>query len=141
MIPEWCYQRGRPLSISLVFLVLISTLSSVQPIASEKLLIVTTTSVLGSVIEDLAGYQVEVIVLVRPTVCPAHHDVRPSDIYAVSRVKLIFLSRHRGLAQPAPREHRDRTLSSSITITALIILLAASCYSKLRTSLAVGGRA
>jgi ABC-type Zn uptake system ZnuABC Zn-binding protein ZnuA len=77
-------------NIPLIFLILAGLLSAVQPVAGEKPLIVATTSVLGSVVEDLAGDQVEVIILVSPAICPSHYDVKPSDVYAISRARLIF---------------------------------------------------
>ena len=58
--------------------------------AEEKPLVIATTSILGSVIEDLAGDKVQLIVLVSPSICPAHYDVKPSDVYAVSEARLIF---------------------------------------------------
>jgi ABC-type Zn uptake system ZnuABC Zn-binding protein ZnuA len=78
------------LNTSLIFLVLAVLLLAAQPIAGEKPLIVATTSVLGSVVEDLAGDKVEVLVLVNPTICPAHYDVKPGDVYAISRANLIL---------------------------------------------------
>ena len=57
---------------------------------SGKPLVVTSTAVLGSVVEDLANGSVDVYVLVSPSVCPAHYDVRPSDVYVVSKADLIL---------------------------------------------------
>jgi len=73
-----------------VSLVLAGFWAACQPIAGEKPLVVTTTSVLGSVVKDLAGDQVEVVILVNPAICPAHYDVKPSDVYAVSEAELIL---------------------------------------------------
>jgi len=78
------------LSISLILLALAGLLLAAQPVMGEKPLIVATTSVLGSIVEDLAGDQVEVVVLVNPTICPAHYDVKPSDVYAISRANLVL---------------------------------------------------
>lgn len=102
LAPQWlntaCYRypivvlpRGAasPIII-LILLVLASWLLAIQPVAGEKPLVVATTSVLGSVINDLAGDEVELIILVSPTICPSHYDVKPSDVYAISRAKLIF---------------------------------------------------
>ena len=79
------------ITISLMILLLIVGFwIAYQPVAGEKPLVVATTSVLGSVVKDLAGDRVEVTVLVNPAVCPAHYDVKPSDVYAVAEAKLIF---------------------------------------------------
>ncbi len=61
------------------------------PTAAEKRpLVIVTTSVLGSVVQDLAGDKVDLIVLVNPAVCSAHYDIKPSDVYAVSKADLII---------------------------------------------------
>ncbi|MCD6312228.1 MAG: zinc ABC transporter substrate-binding protein [Thaumarchaeota archaeon] len=83
LLPRW----GLP--ILLIILLLANGLAAAAA-AEEKPLVVATTSVLGSVVEDLAGDRVQVIVLVNPSICPAHYDVKPSDLYAVSKAKLIF---------------------------------------------------
>jgi len=56
----------------------------------EKPLVVCTTSVLASIVEDLAGDQVTVEVIASPAVCPGHYDVKPSDIDAFKRANLIL---------------------------------------------------
>jgi ABC-type Zn uptake system ZnuABC Zn-binding protein ZnuA len=58
--------------------------------AQEKPIIVCTTNVLGSIVEEFLGGQVEVVVLSQPSICPADYDMKPGDIYAVSRAKLLF---------------------------------------------------
>jgi len=57
---------------------------------SEKPIIVCTTNVLGSLVEELVGEEAEIIVLVRPSLCPADYDMKPSDVYAVSKAKILF---------------------------------------------------
>ena len=74
----------------IICLLLISALLAGVASAEEKPLVIATTSILGSVIEDLAGDKVQLIVLVSPSICPAHYDVKPSDVYAVSEARLIF---------------------------------------------------
>lgn len=58
--------------------------------ASEKPIIVCTTNVLGSLVEELLGDSADVIILVRPSLCPADYDMKPSDVYAVSKAKILF---------------------------------------------------
>jgi len=56
----------------------------------EKPVVAATTTVLGSVVRDLAGDRVEVVVILNPSLCPAHYDVRPSDVYLLQRANLIL---------------------------------------------------
>ena len=56
----------------------------------SKPLVVTTTSVLSSIVEDLAGDLVEVSYIVPPSLCPGHYDVKPSDVELVRNADLIF---------------------------------------------------
>ena len=59
-------------------------------IESEKPIIVCTTNVLGSIVEEFVGDDVNIAVLVRPGLCPADYDIKPSDIYAISNAKILF---------------------------------------------------
>ncbi len=56
----------------------------------EKPIIVCTTNVLGSIVKELVGEEVDVVVLVNPGLCPADYDMKPSDIYALSKAKVFF---------------------------------------------------
>ncbi len=78
------------LLLALIALSILGVTAAAEVEGEEKPLIVASTSVLGSVIEDLAGDKVQVIILVNPSICPAHYDVKPSDLYAVSKAELIF---------------------------------------------------
>jgi len=57
---------------------------------SEKPVIVCTTNVLGSIVKELMGENVSITVLVNPSLCPADYDMKPGDIYALSRAKILF---------------------------------------------------
>lgn len=57
---------------------------------AEKPIIVCTTNVLGSIVKELVGEEADVIVLVNPGLCPADYDMKPSDIYALSKAKIFF---------------------------------------------------
>ncbi|RLF79042.1 hypothetical protein DRN38_06405 [Thermococci archaeon] len=74
----------------LVALVLISPNVVLASSDDGKPLVVVSTTVLESIVKDLAGDQVDILVLVSPSVCPGHYDVRPSDVWAVSNAKLIL---------------------------------------------------
>ncbi|MEX0568621.1 MAG: metal ABC transporter substrate-binding protein, partial [Candidatus Njordarchaeota archaeon] len=56
----------------------------------EKPVVVTTTSVIASVVEDLAGDSVKASYLVPPSLCPGHYDIRPSDVDLISKADLIL---------------------------------------------------
>jgi len=58
----------------------------------EKPIIVCTTTILASFVEQVGGNYVRVISIVPPGVCPAHYDITPSDIYAVSTARLVIYS-------------------------------------------------
>ena len=58
--------------------------------AGEKPLVVCSTTVLGSIVQELAGDSVDVQVIASPSICPGHYDVKPSDVYAVGEADLIF---------------------------------------------------
>ena len=72
-------------------LLILSSLLPITTLALEnKPLVVCTTSVLASIVEDLAGDQVVVEIIASPAVCPGHYDVKPSDIDAFKRASLIL---------------------------------------------------
>ena len=56
----------------------------------EKPIIVCTTNVLGSIVKQYTGNQTDVVVLTQPGLCPADYDMKPSDIYAVSKAEALF---------------------------------------------------
>ncbi len=56
----------------------------------EKPLVVATTSVISSIVEDLAGDKVRVEYIVPPSLCPGHYDVRPSDVELIRSADLIL---------------------------------------------------
>ena len=56
----------------------------------KKPVIVTTTAILESIVKDIAGDKVSVIVIAPPTICPAHYDVSPGDVEAFRIANLIL---------------------------------------------------
>ena len=73
-----------------LLIVLFAAGNLVLPLQNEKPIVVATTTVLGSIVHDLAKDDVIVIVIASPNICPAHYDIKPSDIAAVSMAKLIL---------------------------------------------------
>ena len=81
----------RALQALSILAVLLFLTAFAAPVAAEtKPLVVVTTSILGSIVKDLAGDEVDLIVLMNPSACPAHYDIKPSDVYAVSEADLIM---------------------------------------------------
>ena len=64
--------------------------SMIKAQPEEKPIIVCTTHVLGSIVNNFVGDTASVTILVQPGICPAFYDIKPGDIYAVSKAKLIF---------------------------------------------------
>jgi len=81
--------RLTQLPLFCLILTLLTTIF-IMPTIGEKPTVVTTTTVLGSIVNDLAGDSVELMVVSSPNVCPAHYDVKPSDVYAFSKANLIL---------------------------------------------------
>jgi len=82
------YGLKKLLPALLTLLLLASMIGSVS--AEEKPVVVATTSVIGSVVKDLAGDRVDLYVIASPAICPAHHDIKPSDVYTFSKASLIL---------------------------------------------------
>ena len=73
---------------------------------NQKPLVIVTSTVLKSIVEDLAGEKVEVRALMNPSLCPAHQDLRPSDVDLLLKADLIlyhgfepYINRIVGIAQ------------------------------------------
>jgi len=56
----------------------------------EKSIVVCTTSILGNFVREVGRDRIEVKTIVSAGMCPAHYDIKPSDVYAVSKASLIF---------------------------------------------------
>jgi len=56
----------------------------------NKPIVVASTSVLGSIVEDLAGDRVRVVYMVSPSMCPGHYDVKPGDVVTLSEARLVL---------------------------------------------------
>lgn len=58
--------------------------------AQEKPVVVATTEILGDFVRKVAEDRVELAVLIPGGMCPAHYDIRPSDVAAVARAALVL---------------------------------------------------
>lgn len=59
--------------------------------ASEKLKVVTTTSLLEYIVERVGGEKVQVVNIIPPAQCPGHFDVKPSDVQLLADARLFLL--------------------------------------------------
>lgn len=57
---------------------------------SGEISLVCTTTVLGDFAKEISGDRIEVSSIVAAGVCPAHYDIKPSDVSAVSKATLFF---------------------------------------------------
>ena len=83
-------KRAVIFSLTFISLILLVTATLAISATGEKPTVVTTTTILGSIVKDLAGNSVEVMIIASPAVCPAHYDIKPSDVYAFSKADLIL---------------------------------------------------
>lgn len=52
--------------------------------------VAVTTAMLGSLVKDIGGKNVDVHVIMTPGSCPGHYDLSPRDIKTLSASKLVF---------------------------------------------------
>lgn len=56
----------------------------------EKPLVIATTAILADFAEAVGGELIEVYTITPSGICPAHYDLRPSDIRAVAQASLVL---------------------------------------------------
>lgn len=56
----------------------------------DRVGVVATTSLIGSIIKEVGKDRVKVVVIVPAGMCPGHFDVKPGDIAAVAEAKLLL---------------------------------------------------
>ncbi|MEM2904716.1 MAG: metal ABC transporter substrate-binding protein [Candidatus Bathyarchaeia archaeon] len=80
------------LSLAMVAALALLSTAGIASVKSEeeRPIIVCTTNVLGSLVEEFLGEQAYVVVLSQPSICPADYDMKPGDLYAVSKARLLF---------------------------------------------------
>ena len=85
------FNRVHILSTVLLLCILAASLSTPILVTGEgKPVVLATTSVLSSIVRDLAGDRVVVEVIASPSICPAHYDIKPSDVEKVREANLIL---------------------------------------------------
>jgi zinc transport system substrate-binding protein len=58
---------------------------------SDKLQVVTTTSIIASIVEQVGADMVEVANIIPPGQCPGHFDAKPSDVRVLADAQLFFM--------------------------------------------------
>ncbi|MEA3493128.1 MAG: metal ABC transporter substrate-binding protein [Candidatus Margulisiibacteriota bacterium] len=56
----------------------------------ERVRIVVTTSLIGSIVKEVGKDRIDVVAIVPSGMCPGHFDVKPGDIAAASDAKLLL---------------------------------------------------
>jgi zinc transport system substrate-binding protein len=78
------------LVLAALVVVLVVVLVSAQH-AQSSTDIMAGSSLIGNIIQDVAGDKLEARTLIPPGVCPGHYDVKPSDIEALANSKALFI--------------------------------------------------
>ncbi len=66
-------------------------LGGCSPVNSEKLGVVTSTSLIAQIVERVGGDNVDVVNIIPPAQCPGHFDVKPGDIQKLATADLFLL--------------------------------------------------
>ena len=77
-----------PAILAVVILTSIFTLLSCT---QESVDVMAGSSLIGNIIEDVAGGELETRTIIPPGVCPGHYDMKPSDIEALANSKALFI--------------------------------------------------
>jgi zinc transport system substrate-binding protein len=77
--------------LAILFLAISSTLLSCTQPSTDTTDIMAGSSLIGNIIQDVAGDEVETRTLIPPGVCPGHYDVKPSDIEALANSEALFI--------------------------------------------------
>jgi zinc transport system substrate-binding protein len=80
--------------LAVLIAALVGTLGAVLALAQHaqpSADIMTGSSFITNIIQDLADGKVEAHTIIPPGVCPGHYDVKPSDIVALANSKALFI--------------------------------------------------
>ncbi len=82
---------SRSLLVLIIMSLLVALPACGEQQASEKLRVVTTTSLLEYIVKQVGGEKVQVVNIIPPAQCPGHFDVKPSDVQLLSDAQLFLL--------------------------------------------------
>src|SRR4030042_7080055 len=80
--------------LAVLIAALVGTLGAILAIAqhTQPLVdIMTGSSFITNIIQDVADGELETRTLIPPGVCPGHYDIKPSDIEALANSKALFI--------------------------------------------------
>jgi zinc transport system substrate-binding protein len=77
--------------IVVLSLVLVSFVGGCSDKDTDKLKVVTSTSLIASIVERVGGNLVGVVNIIPPAQCPGHFDVKPGDIQKLADADLFLL--------------------------------------------------
>jgi len=63
---------------------------------SDKLQVVTSTSLMSQIVERVGGDKVSVINIIPPAQCPGHFDIKPGDIQKLADARLFLIHNWQG---------------------------------------------
>jgi len=75
-----------------VFLIAVFVLIWAAAISVAEPVVVCTHAIFGEIAEAVGGGAIEVVTIVPSGFCPAHYDLRPSDIAAFASADIVFYS-------------------------------------------------
>ncbi len=73
--------------------------------AGRRPVLVVSTTMIDSLVRDIAGKQFETLALMPPTACPGHFDLKPADRMTIRRADLILFHPFQRDLQKALRPH------------------------------------
>ena len=79
------------LSTLLIVLITCVSFSSCIQTTTDALKVVTSTSLLAFIVEQIGDDTLEVVNIIPPTQCPSHFDVKPGDIQKLSEADIFFM--------------------------------------------------
>jgi zinc transport system substrate-binding protein len=78
-------------AILIMSLVIVPVLAGCAEEETDRLEVVTTTSLIAQIVERVGGELVDVVNIIPPSQCPGHFDVSPGDIKKLANAKLFLL--------------------------------------------------
>ncbi|GAH87358.1 unnamed protein product, partial [marine sediment metagenome] len=58
--------------------------------SNDRLKVVSTTSLIGNIVEKIGGEKVQVVIIVPGGQCPGHFDIRPGDVKVLEEARLLL---------------------------------------------------
>jgi len=83
-----------------------------EEINKEKITVVCTTTLLGGFVKKIGKDRIKVTAIIPQGMCPAHYDIKPSDVQAISRASLVFSHGMESWLKNLIRASRNDTLKT-----------------------------